>query len=90
MLLIDGFIKNQKVLNELKKNKKDFPLILTTSRVLQRYNAATMTRRTNNIEIVDEDILLIHPKDAKYRELNTGDVARFYSGRGEVSLKVEV
>ena len=49
-----------------------------------------MTRRTNNIEIVDEDILLVHPKDAKNRELNTGDVARLYSGRGEVSLKVEV
>ena len=57
---------------------------------MAHYNAATMTRRTNNIEIVDEDILLVHPKDAKSRELNTGDVARLYSGRGEVSLKVEV
>ena len=75
---------------EIKNNKKDYPLILTTSRVLQHYNAATMTRRTNNIKIVDEDILLVHPKDAKYRGLNTGDVARLYSGRGEVSLKVEV
>ena len=55
---------------EIEKNKEDFPLILTTSRVLQHYNAATMTRRTNNIDLVDEDILLIHPKDAKYRELN--------------------
>ena len=76
--------------NEIEKNKKDYPLILTTSRVLQHYNAATMTRRTKNIKIVDEDILLVHPKDAKHRELNTGDVARLYSGRGEVSLKVEV
>ena len=75
---------------EIKNNKKDYPLILTTSRVLQHYNAATMTRRTKNINIVDEDILLIHPKDAKHRELNSGDVARLYSGRGEVSLKVEV
>ena len=49
-----------------------------------------MTRRTNNIDMVDEDILLVHPKDAKYRELNTGDIARLYSGRGEVALKVEV
>ena len=49
-----------------------------------------MTRRTSNIEIVDEDILLVHPIDANKRELNTGDVARLYSGRGEVSLKVEV
>ena len=49
-----------------------------------------MTKRTKNIKIVDEDVLLIHPKDAKYRELNTGDIGRLYSGRGEVSLKVEV
>ena len=76
--------------SKIEKNKKDYPLILTTSRVLQHYNASTMTRRTKNINIVDEDVLLVHPKDAKYRELNTGDVARLYSGRGEVSLKVEV
>ena len=31
-----------------------------------------------------------NPKDAKDRELNNGDIARLYSGRGEVSLKVEV
>ena len=75
---------------ELKNNKKEYPLILTTSRVLQHYNAATMTRRTKNLKIVDEDILLIHPNDAKTRELSSGDIARLYSGRGEVSLKVEV
>ena len=31
--------------SEIEENKKDYPLILTTSRVLQHYNAATMTRR---------------------------------------------
>ena len=75
---------------ELEENKKDYPLILTTSRVLQHYNAATMTRRTKNIKIVDEDVLEINPRDAKQRELNTGNIARLYSGRGEVSLKVVV
>ena len=49
-----------------------------------------MTRRTSNINIVDEDILLVHPKDAADRDLNTGDIGRLYSGRGEVALKVEV
>ena len=49
-----------------------------------------MTRRTKNINIVDEDVLLIHPKDAAHRDLNTGDIGRLYSGRGEVALKVEV
>jgi len=75
---------------EIKNNIKEYPLILTTSSVLQHYNAATMTRRTKNLNIVDEDILLVNPIDAKERELSNGDIARLYSGRGEVSLKVEV
>jgi formate dehydrogenase major subunit len=76
--------------NELIENKKEFPLILTTSRVLQHYNAATMTRRTDNLKIVNKDILLVNPKDSKERNLNTGDIARLCSARGEVNLTVEV
>jgi formate dehydrogenase major subunit len=87
-----GRLKNfdWKESTEVATNKKDYPLILTTSRVLQHYNAATMTRRTKNINIVSEDLLLVHPKDAQKRDLNTGDIGRLYSGRGEVALKVEV
>ena len=87
-----GRLKNfdWKESSEIEANQRDYPLILTTSRVLQHYNAATMTRRTKNINIVDEDVLLIHPKDAAHRDLNTGDIGRLYSGRGEVALKVEV
>ena len=76
--------------DELVKNKNEYPLILTTSRALQHYNCGTMTRRTNNIDIMDEDILLVHPKDAAVRDLVTGDFGRLYSGRGKVDLRVEV
>ena len=84
-----GRLKNfdWKESTEIETNQKDYPLILTTSRVLQHYNAATMTRRTNNINIVDEDVLLVHPKDAAKRDLSTGDIGRLYSGRGEVAFK---
>ena len=75
---------------EITNNQKEYPLILTTSRALQHYNCGTMTRRTNNIELMDEGILLIHPKDAAQRDLITGDFGRLYSGRGKVDLKVEV
>jgi formate dehydrogenase major subunit len=75
---------------EITNNQKEYPLILTTSRALQHYNCGTMTRRTNNIDLMDEDILLIHPKDAAQRDLITGDFGRLYSGRGKVDLKVEV
>ncbi len=75
---------------ELEKHRAQYPLILTTSRVLQHYNAATMTRRTANEEIVDEDILLLHPKDAASKGIESGDRARLFSERGEVVLTVEV
>ena len=49
-----------------------------------------MTRRTKNINIVSEDLLLVHPKDAEKRDLNTGDIGRLYSGRGEVAIKIRL
>jgi len=61
---------------EIEQHGKEFPLILTTSRVLQHYNAATMTRRTANEQIVSEDILLINPEDASVKNISTGDKAR--------------
>jgi len=75
---------------ELTNNQKEYPLILTTSRALQHYNCGTMTRRTNNVDILAEDILLMNPKDAEKRDIITGDFAQLYSGRGSVNLKVEV
>ncbi len=75
---------------ELESNGEQFPLILTTSRVLQHYNAATMTRRTDNEKIVSEDTLLINEKDAGPRGIETGDQARLYSSRGETFLTIEV
>lgn len=87
-----GQLKNfdWKESTEIETNQKEYPLILTTSRALQHYNCGTMTRRTSNIDIMDEDILLIHPTDAAERDLITGDFGRLYSGRGKVDLKVEV
>jgi formate dehydrogenase major subunit len=76
--------------NELKTHGEKFPLVLTTSRVLQHYNAATMTRRTANSEIVTEDILLLNPVDAKTKGIKTGDKARLFSSRGEVTLTAEI
>ena len=76
--------------HELEENHARYPLILTTSRVLQHYNAATMTRRTANEKIVSEDILLINPQDASARKICSGDKARLFSSRGEVTLTAEV
>ncbi|MCS5588891.1 MAG: formate dehydrogenase subunit alpha [Candidatus Thioglobus sp.] len=75
---------------ELVKHKNEYPFILTTSRELQHYNCATMTRRTSNVEILPKDVIMINPKDAKAKQLLTGDRATLKSDRGEITLDVEV
>jgi len=75
---------------ELEKHQEKYPFILTTSRELQHYNAATMTRRTANNEILNKDVLMVNPKDALTKNLKTGDFAKITSNRGNVSLEIEV
>ena len=75
---------------ELLDNAAEYPFILTTSRDLVHYNAGTMTRRTHNSQIVDKDVLLINPMDAAKKKINTGDITRLFSDRGEVELLAEV
>ena len=75
---------------ELESYGKQFPFILTTGRILEHYNCGTMTRRTGNSDIVGEDLLTIHPADAKRKGIVTGDLVRLFSARGEVRLKASV
>jgi len=75
---------------ELVKHKNEYPFILTTGRELQHYNCATMTRRTSNVELLPKDVIMINPRDAKAKQLLTGDRATLKSDRGEITLDVEV
>jgi formate dehydrogenase major subunit len=69
---------------------REFPLVLVTGRVLQHYNAGTMTRRTGNAELVDRDWLEIHPDDAERLWISDGDTVSIRSrvGRTELSARV--
>ena len=49
-----------------------------------------MTRRTGNIELSTEDLLLIHPEDAKNNAINDGDMVCVESPRGKVDVKALV
>jgi formate dehydrogenase major subunit len=75
---------------ELKNNAGQFPYILTTGRLLEHYNSGTMTRRTPNNQLVTEDVLFVHPKDAAVKGLVTGDFARIFSARGITTMKVQI
>ncbi len=68
----------------------EFPLVLVTGRVLQHYNAGTMTRRTSNVELVDRDWLEIHPDDAARLWVSTGDRVSIRSRVGATELHAKV
>lgn len=76
--------------NEVVTHGREFPFILTTGRILEHYNCGTMTRRTGNGSIVTRDLLTINPKDAKNRQIRSGDSVRLFSARGEVELQAQV
>lgn len=75
---------------EVERNEKDFPYIITTNRELEHYNCGAMTRRTGNVEILTEDVLLIHPDDAKKEGIADGDMVCVESARGKVDIKAAV
>ena len=75
---------------ELEKWLPEFPLILTTGRDLEHYNCGTMTRRTPNQQLHDQDTLWIHPADAKERGIGDDVKVRLFSARGEIELKASI
>lgn len=75
---------------ETRKNGKEYPYIITTNRELEHYNAGTMTRRTNNVKILTEDVLMINPVDAQKHFINEGDMVCVESPRGKVDVKAHI
>jgi len=68
----------------------EFPIILITGRRLQHYNAGTMTRRTNNLELFGEDWLEIHPDDAERLWIKSGDKVSVRSRVGRIETVARV
>ncbi len=75
---------------ELLDHRKEYPYIVTTNRELEHYNAGTMTRRTRNVQILTEDVLLIHPEDAARHAIADGDMVCVESPRGKVDIKARL
>ena len=81
---------NWKETEEILRNGKEYPYIITTNRELEHYNAGTMTRRTGNVKILTEDVLMIHPDDAQRHFIAEGDMVCVESPRGKVDIKARI
>ena len=72
------------------RTNREFPLILTTGRILSQYNVGAQTRRTENVTWHKEDVLEIHPHDAEVRGIKHGQMVSIASRMGATSLRADV
>jgi predicted molibdopterin-dependent oxidoreductase YjgC len=70
---------------------QEYPLVLTTGRVLYHFHGGTMTRRSAGLnEIYPEALVELNPEDAHALMISDGEMIKVISRRGEIIAKAEV
>jgi predicted molibdopterin-dependent oxidoreductase YjgC len=69
---------------------QEFPLILTTGRVLEHWHGGTMTRHSQLNDLYPEALMEINPADAARLGLGDKQAARVTSRRGSIVLRVTI
>jgi formate dehydrogenase major subunit len=65
---------------------EDYPFVLVTGRLLEHYNCGAQTRRTALIELVNSDVLEMHPDDIARLGLQQDQLVRLVSARSSAIL----
>jgi assimilatory nitrate reductase catalytic subunit len=69
----------------------EYPLYLTTGRVMQQYQSGTQTRRVKQLaQAVPEPFVEMHPSMALSYGITNGDRVQVVTRRGTVSLKAQL
>jgi predicted molibdopterin-dependent oxidoreductase YjgC len=70
---------------------EDYPLTLTTGRILEHYHTGTMSRRTRVLnELQPKGAIDIHPEDALKLGITDGDLITVASERGKIETPVNI
>lgn len=70
---------------------EQFPMVLTTGRILYQYHTGTMTRKSLELnEIAPECFVEISKVDAKGKGIRHGEAVRLRSRRGEIVVKAMI
>jgi formate dehydrogenase major subunit len=69
---------------------REFPLVLITGRVLEQFNAGTMTRRSLTQQLHPTDVVQVSPADADIHQVHGGDLVEITSRYGSAVLTAEV
>jgi formate dehydrogenase major subunit len=66
----------------------DYPMVLSTGRVLEHWHTGSMTRRSDVLDLLEpEAVALLSPADLRRMELPAGEWVRLETRRGAVELK---
>ena len=69
----------------------DYPMVLTTGRILYHFHTGTMSRRASGLDEVRPDgFVEIHPEDAEQLKISDGETVKISSRRGEVNARAVV
>jgi formate dehydrogenase major subunit len=67
----------------------EFPMVLSTGRVLEHWHTGSMTRRSEVLDSIEpEAVAFMSPKDMRRMDLWPGDFIRLETRRGAVEVKV--
>jgi len=67
----------------------EFPMVLSTGRVLEHWHTGSMTRRSDVLDAIEpEAVAFMSPKDLWRMQLTLGDRIRLETRRGAVEVKV--
>ncbi len=83
-----GLLKAVKFNESAEINSQEYPLLLTTGRILYQYHTRTMTDKTEGIlELAPGHYIEINPKLAALKGIKSGDSVKVTSRRGEIITK---
>ena len=70
---------------------EEYPMILTTGRLIFHYHTGTMTRKSKHLTSeINEGFIEIHPEDAKKLNIKDKEIVKVSSRRGEVTVRAKV
>lgn len=69
----------------------EYPLILSTGRVLEHWHTGSMTRRANVLDAIEpEAVAFMSPRELQRRGIEPGETIRLETRRGTVEVRVRV